>query len=212
MRQYNYIDHFLQSLDSGIRSLFAEPDAATRPNPADNIMHNQLTTAEQSHSAALMRINHAGELSAQGLYHGQALTARSNDIRHKMAFAAAEETDHLAWCQARLSELQSHTSYLAPFWYLGSYAIGATVGIIGDNWSLGFVAETERQVVQHLQDHLKQLAAADQKSRAIILQMQEDEAQHALLALAAGGKTLPWSMQLLMRYCSKIMTTTAYWI
>jgi ubiquinone biosynthesis monooxygenase Coq7 len=159
-----------------------------------------------------MRVNHAGEVSAQALYQGQGLTARDPAVREAMAEAADEEVDHLAWCEERLDELRSHTSYLNPFWYLGSFSIGACAGLCGDRWSLGFVAETERQVVRHLESHLQQLPAADERSRRILAQMQEDEARHATTALEAGGAELPRPIRSLMQLCSRVMTTTAYYL
>jgi ubiquinone biosynthesis monooxygenase Coq7 len=159
-----------------------------------------------------MRVNHAGEISAQALYQGQALTARLPTVRGKMEQAAVEENDHLAWTAERIRELGTHTSVLAPFWYAGSFAIGALAGIAGDKWSLGFVAETEHQVIRHLDAHLARLPEQDAKSRAILELMRTDEARHATTALAAGGATLPEPVRRLMALSSKVMTTTAYWL
>jgi len=167
-------------------------------------------SAEKQHVAGLMRVDHAGEVCAQALYQGQAFTAKLPDIRAKMEEAAEEEMDHLAWCQGRLNELNSHTSYLNPFWYGGSFILGALAGLAGDKWSLGFVAETERQVERHLEDHLGQLPLKDEKSRAILEQMKEDEAQHSTVAMEMGAATLPEPVQWLMGKMSKIMTTLAY--
>lgn len=211
MRHYHFIDHVLINIDIGIRTLLA-PTTSQRQNPADDVVDADLSSSEQKHSAALMRINHAGELSAQGLYQGQALTAHLPLIREKMEQAAAEEIDHLAWCEERINELGSHTTYLAPLWYFGSLIIGATAGLFGDRWSLGFVIETERQVVNHLENHLQWLPKHDYKSRAIVLQMKQDEAHHATIALDAGGAKLPPTLQTLMHYCSKVMTRTTYWL
>jgi ubiquinone biosynthesis monooxygenase Coq7 len=159
-----------------------------------------------------MRVNHAGEISAQALYQGQALTAKLPDVRDKMEQAAEEEFDHLNWCQSRLSELDSHTSVLNPAWYAGSFVIGALAGAAGDKWSLGFVAETEHQVVRHLDEHLEKLPAQDARSRAILERMKYDEAQHATVALQSGGAKLPFVVKKLMQLTSKVMTRTAYWI
>ncbi len=159
-----------------------------------------------------MRINHSGEVAAQGLYQGQALTARLPQVRDKMQRAAQEENDHLAWCEHRLKQMGTHTSYLNPLWYLGSVAIGAAAGIAGDKWSLGFVAETEHQVVRHLDEHLSRLPSQDGKSRAILEQMRVDEGQHATHALDGGGVPLPEPIRKVMSLTSKVMTRTAYWI
>ena len=159
-----------------------------------------------------MRINHAGEVAAQGLYQGQALTAKLPEVREKMERAALEENDHLAWCKQRTTELGTHTSLLDPLWFTGSAAIGAVAGILGDKWSLGFVAETEHQVINHLDEHLSRLPAQDDKSRAILEQMRVDEGQHATVAIQAGGEALPPPVKKLMSLTSKVMTRTAYWI
>jgi ubiquinone biosynthesis monooxygenase Coq7 len=159
-----------------------------------------------------MRINHSGEVAAQALYQGQALTARLPGVRDKMERAAEEENDHLVWCERRINELGSHKSYLNPFWYAGSFAIGALAGAAGDKWSLGFVAETERQVVRHLDEHLSRLPEHDQRSRAVLEQMKEDEGHHATVALEAGGAELPEPVKKLMSLTSRVMTRTAYWV
>lgn len=157
-----------------------------------------------------MRVNHAGEVCAQALYHGQAWTARTDKLRQHLYAAAAEEADHLAWCEQRLVELQDHTSHLNPLWCGGSMALGALAGLAGDRWSLGFVAETERQVEQHLEGHRQRLPAIDRRSRAIVEQMQLDEARHGRQALEAGGVILPAALRWIMRGMAKIMTTTAH--
>lgn len=159
-----------------------------------------------------MRVNHAGEIAAQALYQGQAFTAHRDTVRSGMAQSAAEEIDHLAWCEQRLQELNAGVSKLDPIWYLGSFAIGALAGIVGDKFSLGFVAETERQVVEHLDRHLQRLPADDHKSRAILEQMQQDEARHGRIATHAGGGTMPAPVRILMRFTSTLMTETAYWL
>ncbi len=197
-------------LDTGLRTVFGRPHITERPNPADDVQETELTEAEKDLAGRLMRINHAGEVAAQGLYEGQSLTARLPEVRDKMERAAMEENDHLAWCESRIDELGSHKSYLNPLWYGGSLAIGAIAGLAGDKWSLGFVGETERQVVRHLDSHLAQLGEHDQKSRAILEQMKEDEGHHATAALHAGGVELPTPIKKLMTLTSRIMTRTAY--
>ncbi len=184
--------------------------AAARPNPGAQLPESGLSEPERREVAALMRVNHAGEVCAQALYRGQALTARRPVLREHMQAAAAEEADHLAWCAQRLQELNDHTSYLNPLWYLGSYSIGSVAGFAGDHWSLGFVAETERQVEQHLEGHRRRLPAVDRRSRAIVEQMQLDESRHGRQALEAGGRELPFPVRLGMRLAAKVMTTTAY--
>jgi ubiquinone biosynthesis monooxygenase Coq7 len=209
-RHYSPADKFLMHLDTGLRTVFGRPRVTERPNPAENIDDMELTQAEKELAGRLMRINHAGEVAAQGLYEGQALTARLPDVRDKMERAAMEENDHLAWCESRINELGSHKSLLNPLWYGGSLAIGAIAGLAGDKWSLGFVTETERQVVRHLDSHLAQLSEKDQKSRAILEQMKEDEGHHATTALHAGGAELPTPIKKLMALTSKVMTKTAF--
>ena len=157
-----------------------------------------------------MRVNHAGEVCAQALYQGQALTARRDETRQQMEQAAEEENDHLVWCRHRIHELGGHTSLLNPLWYTGSLALGAFSGLLGDKWSLGFLAETEHQVVSHLEGHLQRLPEGDEKSRAILEQMKVDEGEHRATALNAGGSELPESVKKLMSLASKVMTTTAY--
>jgi ubiquinone biosynthesis monooxygenase Coq7 len=212
MRNYSPIDTLLLNLDTGLRTVFGQPVLTERPNPAENLPDAELSEAERVLAGRLMRINHAGEVSAQGLYQGQALTARLPEVRGKMERAALEENDHLEWCERRAEELGTHVSYLNPIWYVGSLAIGALAGAAGDKWSLGFVVETEHQVVRHLDEHLAQLPPHDQRSRAVLEQMKEDEAHHATLALHAGGAPLPAPVKTLMGLVSKVMTRTAYWI
>lgn len=195
-----------------MRTVFGAHTAAQRPNPGRLVEQPPLTEAASKHSAALMRINHTGEVCAQALYQGQALTAKLSSVRHSMEQAAEEENDHLYWCRERIHELGSHTSYLNPVWYLGSFTIGASAGFIGDKWSLGFVAETEKQVVRHLESHLQQIPAHDYKSREILLQMKDDEQHHATVAMEAGAATLPAPIQFLMKVSAKMMTSTTYWI
>ena len=211
-RTYTSFDQLLGGLDQALRTVFGPPPEAQRPSPAATLPEADLDAAQRELAARLMRINHAGEICAQALYQGQAATAQLPNVRDKMEQAAAEENDHLAWTAERLREFGSHTSYLNPLWYAGSFAIGAAAGLMGDKWSLGFVVETERQVVKHLDGHLEQLASADEKSRAILDQMREDEGKHATVAIESGAAALPEPVRQTMRLMSKVMTTTAYWI
>ncbi len=210
-RNYTPFDHLLMSLDHGVRTVFGKPALTERPNPAEGVEEAELTEAEKQLAIRLMRINHAGEVSAQALYQGQALTAKLPQVRDKMERAALEENDHLEWCERRVTELGSHTSLLNPLWYSGSLAIGALAGKIGDKWSLGFVAETERQVISHLEEHLEQIPEKDTRSRKILEQMKEDEAHHGNMAVEAGGAELPAPIKGIMKITSKVMTKTAYW-
>ena len=211
-RTYTPFDQLLGGLDQALRTVFGPPPEAQRPNPAAAISETDLDAAQRELAARLMRINHAGEICAQALYQGQALTAQLPNVRDKMEQAAAEENDHLAWTAERLRELGSHTSYLNSLWYAGSFAIGATAGLAGDKWSLGFVAETERQVVKHLDGHLEQLAPSDKKSRAILKQMREDEAGTLRSRSNPAAPPCPSPIRQTMRLMSKVMTTTAYFI
>lgn len=211
LRHYSLTDRILLHIDRGLRTLGTAPQAR-RANPANTVAQKPLPPTARRISAALMRVNHSGEVSAQALYHAQAWTARSATIRISMQQAAAEENDHLAWCGERLQELDSHVSYLNPLWYIGSFAIGVCAGLAGDKWSLGFVAETERQVVQHLDRHQRKLPVQDHKSQQILQQMRIDEAHHASMANTAGAAALPFPIQILMRGFSAIMTRTAYWV
>jgi ubiquinone biosynthesis monooxygenase Coq7 len=171
-----------------------------------------MSDEEKRHTARLMRINHTGEVCAQALYQGQAITAKLPTVRKSMERAAMEENDHLDWCERRLEELDDRKSLLNPLWYAGSFAIGAAAGIAGDKWSLGFVAETEKQVTAHLEDHLSKLPAQDVKSRAILEQMKVDEMHHATSALDAGGAALPSPIKTAMKLTSKVMTKTVYYL
>lgn len=209
-RNYNPVDNLMMQFDTGLRTLFGKPSVTERANPEDAVEEGELSSAEKELAGRLMRINHSGEVAAQGLYQGQALTAKLPEVRQKMERAAQEENDHLDWCEQRIHELGTHTSYLNPFWYFGSVAIGATAGLAGDKWSLGFVAETEHQVVRHLDSHLSQVSENDHKSRAILEQMKEDEGHHATAALNAGGAELPPPVKKFMSLTSKIMTKTVY--
>lgn len=198
--------------DDGLRTVFGPTPPAGRENPGNKAPEAALDPHERVLSGRLIRVDHAGEVCAQAIYQGQAATARLSHVRDTMRQAAAEENDHLAWTATRLGELGSHPSYLNPVWYVGSFAIGALAGLIGDKWSLGFVAETERQVVAHLDDHLQRLPEADQKSHELLEQMREDEGHHATVAIEAGAASLPIAVKRLMRFTSRIMTRTAYWI
>jgi ubiquinone biosynthesis monooxygenase Coq7 len=211
-RRYSPFDRFIHRLDQALHTVLGPAPEPSRPNPAAALMESELSVGERELAGRLMRVNHAGEISAQALYQGQALTARLPTVRDKMEQAAVEENDHLAWTEERIRELGTHTSVLAPFWYAGSFAIGALAGIAGDRWSLGFVVETEHQVIQHLDAHLARLPEQDAKSRAILVQMRTDEAKHATTALASGGATLPEPIRLLMALTSKTMTSTAVWL
>lgn len=209
-RHFSPVDSLIINADTALRTLFGQPKVTDRVNPADSEPETELSETEQKHIAGLMRINHTGEVCAQALYQGQALTARLDEVRGAMENAAREENDHLDWCEQRVKAMNSHTSLLNPAWYAASFAIGAAAGAAGDRWSLGFVAETEHQVVKHLEDHIERLPSQDNKSRAILEQMKEDELHHATTALEAGGESLPAPIKLAMTVMSKVMTTTAY--
>jgi ubiquinone biosynthesis monooxygenase Coq7 len=210
-RRLSLVDRLVQEFDRGLRTV-AAANVAARPNPAGQAPETVVETAARRHAAGLMRVNHAGEIAAQALYHGQALTARDPKIRRSLLEAARDETDHLAWCQDRVRELDSHTSLLAPVWYAGAFTIGAVTGLAGDRTSLGFVAETEKQVVEHLESHLLEngLPEDDERSRRIVEQMQADEDRHGSDAKQAGGRELPKPIRELMRRTARIMTRTAY--
>ncbi len=211
-REYSTIDRLIHEVDQALHTVFGPLATPGRPTPAADATEHDLDAAERDLSARLMRINHAGEVAAQALYQGQALTARLTLVREKMEQAAREENDHLSWTEDRIRELGGHASYLSPFWYAGSFALGALAGAAGDRWSLGFVAETENQVVDHLDSHLARLPRADEKSRAILEQMRADELRHATTAIEAGGTAFPGPLRSLMTAVSKIMTRTAYWL
>lgn len=211
-RKLNAIDRLVSGVDSALRAFAAGPQKSDRPSPASGIQTDRLSATQRAHSAGLMRINHSGEVAAQGLYQGHAAVARDPAIEHQMQRAADEEKDHLSWCAGRLDELGAKPSILNPAWYAGAYAIGAASGLLGDKWSLGFIAETENQVVQHLSSHLKKLPSDDKRSRAIITTMRDDEARHGTNAEQAGAAELPRPVRKLMNLSSKIMTTTAYWL
>lgn len=205
------IDKFITGFDNALRTLLS-PAQTLRPVPGNELPVVEMTDAEKSESAALMRVNHVGEICAQALYQGQALTARNAAVQQALVQAAREETEHLAWTERRIAELGGRKSLLNPLWYGGSLAIGALAGLLGDKWNLGFLAETERQVEAHLAGHLQRLPPQDEKSRAIVAQMQIDEAGHATTAMAHGGAELPEPVKLAMQLGSKVMTRTAYWV
>jgi 3-demethoxyubiquinol 3-hydroxylase len=203
------LDSVLKVADETLRTLFAPAHSERTLGLAPD---SGMTEAEKRHAAGLMRVNHAGEIAAQGLYRAQAMLSRSNSTREFMRRAAGEEGDHLAWCEDRLRELNAKPSVLNPLWYLGSFALGAAAAALGDQLSLGFVTETERQVEGHLASHLDRLPANDQRSRQIVEQMKTDEAAHAQAARAAGAVELPPPLPTLMRYAARVMTGTAYWL
>lgn len=209
-RTHSILDRLVMELDRGLRTASNGPLHAERVSPAQAHTNKEMNAKDSQHAAGLMRINHCGEVCAQALYQGQALTARLGQVKQQMAQAAQEEEDHLAWCQQRLVELDSHTSVLNPLFYTASFGLGALAGLAGDRWSLGFVAETEKQVCRHLEDHLQRLPAEDDRSRAVLQQMHEDEAKHAQTALDAGGATLPTPVRFAMGVVAKLMTRTTY--
>lgn len=212
MRNYTPFDQLVMSTDTALRTLFGAPIITNREYPANNISDSEFSEQDKKNIAGLMRINHCGEVSAQALYQGQSLTSRNKDIREKLQQAALEENDHLDWTKNRLNELGSHTSFLNPLWYGGSFAIGAFAGAIGDKWNLGFLAETEHQVVEHLELHLNKLPGGDLRSRAILEQMKTDELKHATTAIEHGAAELPPPVKKLMAAMSKVMTGSAYYI
>ena len=203
------VDTLITEFDSALRTVFTTA-RSTRPVPGDALPDAELSDAERQTTAALMRVNHVGEICAQALYQGQALTSRDPDIRDALRQAAAEETEHLAWTEQRINELGGRKSLLNPLWYGGALAIGMLAGRFGDKWNLGFLAETERQVEAHLNGHLDRVAPQDEKSKAILQQMKIDEVNHANTALALGGKELPFPVKGLMKLSAKVMTKTSY--
>ena len=205
------LDRLITTFDNGLRTLLA-PAHSARAVPGETVAEAELSEPERGVAAALMRVNHTGEICAQALYQGQALTARNPDARAALEQAATEETDHLAWTAQRIEELGGRTSLLNPLWYMGSVALGAAAGFLGDKWNLGFLAETERQVEGHLAGHLDRLPPQDEKSRAIVNEMKVDEARHARTAIEHGGAELPAPVKLAMKLGSRLMTRTAYWI
>ncbi len=205
------LDPFILQLDQALRTVFTKAPTV-RALPGEALPEADLTESERRHVAALMRINHVGEVCAQALYAGQAFTARENTVRAALKHAAWEETEHLNWTERRIEELEGRKSLLNPVWYAGAWTIGAIAGRLGDPVSLGFVAETERQVEAHLDDHMGQLPAADRRSQAIIDQMKADEISHAQTALSLGAAELPALAKGAMKVAAKVMTTTSYWV
>jgi ubiquinone biosynthesis monooxygenase Coq7 len=209
VRTLTPLDRLLAGCERALEAIAGSPQAH-RPSPAADIAETDMDDTERRHAAGLMRINHTGEVCAQALYFGQAALARSADNRRHLLHAAAEETDHLAWCATRLQQLDSRPSLLNPLWYVGSYAIGAAAALAGDPVSLGFVVETERQVEAHLAEHLEKLPVQDDRSRAVLAQMQTDEIRHAQAAQQRGGIELPFPLPQLMHFSSMVMKTVAY--
>jgi ubiquinone biosynthesis monooxygenase Coq7 len=210
-RRLTRIDRFVSGLDNVLRGLAGTPANPNRSSPGAQVSSGTLTAKERRRAAALMRVNHAGEVAAQGLYHGHGAVARDPAIAVHMHLAADEERDHLAWCEQRLRELGARPSRLRPAWYAGAWLIGAASGVLGDRWSLGFVEETERQVADHLSGHLEKLPADDARSRAIVTQMRSDEQRHVAAAKSAGAGELPGPVRGLMRMSAKVMTRTSYY-
>lgn len=210
-RQYTLLDKLCMGLDQALKTLTnqAQTSGVSYPGHAEE---PTLNATERKHSAGLMRVNHAGEVCAQALYHGQALASRASSMQAQMEQAALEEGDHLAWCKQRLDELNSHTSYLNPIWYAGSFCIGLAAGVIGDKWSLGFVAETEKQVIKHLTGHMAILPTQDIRSHQILSRMENDEARHRDEAIEAGAHELPKPVKIVMGWTSKVMVNAAYYV
>jgi ubiquinone biosynthesis monooxygenase Coq7 len=211
-RRLSPIDHLIVNLDRAMHTLLPGAARAERASPAAGTASFELSERERRHVAGLMRINHTGEVCAQALYQGQALTAQLAAVKDAMERASREEEDHLAWCEQRLRELGSRTSYLNPLFYAGSFAIGAAAGAISDRISLGFVAATEEQVCKHLESHLQSLPAQEDKSRAVLEQMLVDEKRHGTLALEAGGADFPAWLKKVMTGVSKVMTRSTYYV
>lgn len=205
------LDQLITVFDNSLRTVFATPQAS-RPNPAKQAEETTLSETEKRDAVGLMRVNHVGEVCAQALYQGQALTAKNPLVRVELEQAARDENDHLAWCESRIDELGGRKSMLNPFWYSVSFAMGAIAGALGDKWNLGFLAETEKQVEAHLDEHLAQLPEQDQKSRAIVQQMKEDESRHAQTAIEHGGVPLPLPVKGAMKLASQVMKKTAYYL
>lgn len=210
-RNYSVMDEFISVFDDYVKDFLQTPPGR-QVDPADDIEHTVLQPDERRHSIGLMRVNHAGEVSAQALYKAQAINARDHQVKQAMQRSSEEEIDHLLWCEQRLRELGGHPSLLSPLWFLGSFSIGYLVGLMGDKWSLGFIVETERQVVVHLDKHLENISDRDIRSRTILQRMREDELHHASVAHHAGAIELPAYVKKLMVLCAGVMTQTAYWI
>nr|ADI22171.1 ubiquinone biosynthesis protein COQ7 [uncultured gamma proteobacterium HF0200_24F15] len=212
VRNYTTTDLFFLLADDALTTLFGKPRPTDRKDPSQTVNEGRLSPAEKTKSARLMRVNHSGEICAQALYRSQALTARSGKLKNSMIQAAREENDHLLWCEARIKMLDGRKSLLNPILYIGSFVFGATAGLIGDRWNLGFLAETECQVELHLKKHLNLLPANDIRSRVIVQQMKEDEANHATTAIHAGAEKLPDLVKSFMRVTSRLMTMTTHWL
>ena len=210
LRRYTAIDRLIISMDNALRIAGGQDVTAQRPNPSAGEAEVVMDEASRQHAAGLMRVNHAGEVCAQALYAGQGATARKSEVQTGMQLAASEEIDHLSWCKERLDELEARPSLLDPFWYVGSFAIGAVAGLSGDGWSLGFLQETENQVESHLADHLERLPPEDVRSRKILEQMKTDEAKHAQMAAEAGAFELPIPIKRLMQLTADTMKAVAY--
>ena len=208
----NFVDQIISEIDKGIKFSLDNYQKENRRYPASNIQEDNLNEFDRNNSANLMRVNHSGEVAAQGLYRGQALTARLEGTREKMDHAALEELDHLSWCNKRLEELNDKPSLLNPFWYGLSFGMGAIAGAAGDKWSLGFVHETEEQVIIHLEEHLEKLSNKDKKTIAILEQMRIDEAQHSEEALESGAEILPEGVKKIMSLIAKVMTKSSYYV
>lgn len=203
------LDRFIIEFDKGLRTVFA-PARSVRPVPGAELPDLPLSDEQRKHAAGLMRVNHCGEVCAQGLYQGQAMMSRNPAVRNELQQASDEETEHLAWTEQRLNELGGHKSLLNPLWYGASLTLGMVAGRLGDRWNLGFLAETERQVEAHLSDHLDRLPSEDARSREIVSQMKEDEARHAETAVSLGAHELPAPVRAAMKLMSRVMTSTAY--
>ena len=208
----NFVDQIISEIDKGIKFSLDNYQKENRRYPASKIPEDDLSEFDRNNSANLMRVNHSGEVAAQGLYRGQALTARLEGTREKMDHAALEELDHLSWCNKRLEELNDKPSLLNPFWYGLSFGMGAIAGAAGDKWSLGFVHETEEQVVIHLEEHLEKLTNNDKKTIAILEQMRIDEAQHSEEAIESGAEILPEGIKKIMSLIAKVMTKSSYYV
>lgn len=211
-RRLTPLDEFLVGINRALGTINVPRQRVTRANPAGDMAEEPMSDSDRRHAAGLMRVNHAGEVAAQGLYQGHGVISRDPAIAEQMRQAADEEMDHLGWCEQRLAELQSQPSVFSPLWYGGAFAIGALSGMFGDRWSLGFVEETEKQVSEHLSGHLRKLPRNDRRSRAILERMREEEEQHGANAQAAGAASLPKSVREVMRATARVMTRTAYWM
>jgi ubiquinone biosynthesis monooxygenase Coq7 len=209
-RHLTKLDRILSGANNALRTIAAPAGQPGRRNPAAEINEGDLARSQQRHAAGLMRVNHAGEVAAQGLYQGHAVVARDRDVETQMQHAADEEFDHLTWCEQRLDELGEKRSILTPVWYAGAFLIGASSGLLGDKWSLGFIAETEKQVCDHLDSHLDRLPPDDARSRAIVGQMRDEEAVHGDNARQAGAAELPRPIRQLMKLTARVMTSVAY--